>query len=148
MTKQDHDSCNNTVGSSQLNDVEGSNVESPLIIPNLLTLQACCSWFSSALAWLQLWDSQGQLGQSHRNSRHGGRTHQLSASKSFPPTQTNAHNIKIKTMKQILSRSTLLLTAASLVAVATGDEYTHQYKKGDRVDLWVNKVRHYFHGRR
>ena len=51
-------------------------------------------------------------------------------------------------MKQILSRSTLLLTAASLVAVATSDEYTHQYKKGDRVDLWVNKVRHYFHGRR
>ena len=50
-------------------------------------------------------------------------------------------------MKQILSRSTLLLTAASLVAVATGDEYTHQYKKGDRVDLWVNKVRHYFLGR-
>ena len=47
-------------------------------------------------------------------------------------------------MKQILSRSTLLLTAASLVAVATGDEYTHQYKKGDRVDLWVNKVRHLF----
>merc|ERR1719409_2249057 len=43
-------------------------------------------------------------------------------------------------MKQILSRSTLLITAASLVAVATGDEYTHQYKKGDRVDLWVNKV--------
>ena len=50
-------------------------------------------------------------------------------------------------MKQIiLSRSTLLLTAASLVAVATGDEYTHQYKKGDRVDLWVNKVRYYFLG--
>ncbi len=45
-------------------------------------------------------------------------------------------------MKQILSHSTLL-TAASLVAIATGDEYTHQYKKGDRVDLWVNKVRHF-----
>jgi len=43
-------------------------------------------------------------------------------------------------MKQILSQSTLL-TAASLVAVVTGDEYTHRYKKGDRVDLWVNKVR-------
>lgn len=49
-------------------------------------------------------------------------------------------------MKQILSPSTLL-TAASLVAIATGDEYTHQYKKGDRVDLWVNKVRHFLCGR-
>ncbi|KAL7490593.1 hypothetical protein ACHAWT_000162 [Skeletonema menzelii] len=42
-------------------------------------------------------------------------------------------------MKQILSPHTLL-TTLSLVAVATGDEYTHRYKKGDRVDLWVNKV--------
>ena len=32
------------------------------------------------------------------------------------------------------------------MAVATGDEYTHRYKKGDRVDLWVNKVRHFLCG--
>jgi hypothetical protein len=45
-------------------------------------------------------------------------------------------------MKQILllSKSTLL-TALSLAAVVTSDEYNHRYKKGDRVDLWVNKVR-------
>jgi len=44
-------------------------------------------------------------------------------------------------MKQILllSKSTLL-TALSLAAVVTSDEYNHRYKKGDRVDLWVNKV--------
>jgi HJR/Mrr/RecB family endonuclease len=47
-------------------------------------------------------------------------------------------------MKQILLTKSTLLTAASLVAVVTSDEYTHRYKKGDRVDLWVNKVRLYW----
>lgn len=48
-------------------------------------------------------------------------------------------------MKQIMLRNKLLTTTAAFlttaaVAVVNADEYTHRYKKGDRVDLWVNKV--------
>lgn len=50
-----------------------------------------------------------------------------------------------ETMKQILlskrGSTTLLLLTAVIQRVVNGDEYTHRYKNGDRVDLWVNKVR-------
>jgi hypothetical protein len=34
----------------------------------------------------------------------------------------------------------LLLFTAALATVGA-DEYNHRYKAGDKVDLWVNKVR-------
>lgn len=49
---------------------------------------------------------------------------------------------KIMLHNKLLTTTTAILTTA--VAVVNADEYTHRYKKGDRVDLWVNKVRSFY----
>ena len=50
------------------------------------------------------------------------------------------HIIAIQ-QQQTKSMMKQLLTFLAAIAAVGADEYNHRYKEGDRVDLWVNKVR-------
>lgn len=48
-----------------------------------------------------------------------------------------------QSVRSLLTVATTTLVGTSSIRNVAADEYTHRYKAGDKVDLWVNKVSAY-----